>query len=104
MPLPGRSEQAPQANTPGNPVVTEASVPAPPRKRRAMWIPVTTLGLLAIIAFVLFRPASDDAAAPRPSASPKPSPKPLTTAEVYKALAPSVVVIETLDPATKKVT
>ncbi len=99
MPLPGRSEQA----TPGN-SVTEAGVPAPPRKRRAIWIPAAILGLVALIAFVVFRPASTDSARPLPSASPKPSPKPLSTAEIYAALAPSVVVIETINPATKQVT
>jgi len=99
MPLPGRSEQA----TPGN-SVTEAGVPAPPRKRRAIWIPAAILGLLALIAFIVLRPASTDSARPLPSASPKPSPKPLSTAEIYAALAPSVVVIETVNPATKQVT
>ncbi|GIH02558.1 hypothetical protein Rhe02_06250 [Rhizocola hellebori] len=59
---------------------------------------------LLLTAFLSFRMGSADSAKPLPTASPKPSPSPaLTTAQVYAALAPSVVVIETLDPATNRV-
>jgi S1-C subfamily serine protease len=57
-----------------------------------------------LTAYLSFSLGSGDSATPRPSASPKPSPSPaLTTAQVYEVIAPSVVVIETIDPATNRV-
>ena len=65
------------------------------------------IGAAVVVAFLLamylsFRMGSADSAKPLPTASPRPSPSPaLSTAQVFEALAPSVVVIETLDASNK---
>jgi putative serine protease PepD len=80
-------------------------VPAPPRRRRATLVGAAVVVSLALLvtAFVVVR--WDGGGSPRalPSRSPKPSATALSTAEVYEALAPSVVVIESLAPGTDQV-
>jgi S1-C subfamily serine protease len=68
-----------------------------------MLIAVAAVALLVLIVFLSLGWGSADTAIPRPSSSPKPSQAPLTTADVYEILAPSVVVIETVDLATNRV-
>jgi len=61
--------------------------------------------VLALTAFVSFRWGSADSAAPTPTATPAPTAvEELSTAEVFAALAPSVVTVETSSPGTGKVT
>jgi S1-C subfamily serine protease len=85
-------------------LTVEAGAPAPPRWRR--W---TAIGAAVVVALVLtaigfFRWGSADAPRPATAASPAPSrTAPPTTAEIYAALAPSVVTVQSLDPATSKV-
>jgi putative serine protease PepD len=100
MPLPpGRLEQPAPIDAPA-----QASAQAPPRKRRMVLIGAAAVLALLLTAFLSFRMGSADSAKPLPTASPKPSPSPaMTTAQVYAALAPSVVVIEMIDPATNEV-
>ena len=67
-----------------------------PRLRRRVAIGVVVAWAVAITAVVLTRGGGDAApVAARPSASPSASRGPLSVAEVYQALLPSVVLIET---------
>ena len=70
---------------------------SPSGRRRAFVVAAVLVALLAITAFLSFQwgASDDDAAGPAPTASPEPSgPVRLTTAEIYAAVAPSVVTIE----------
>jgi S1-C subfamily serine protease len=63
-------------------------------------IAVAVALVFLLTAYLSFRMGAGDSAKPLPTATPRPSPSPaLSTAEVFAALAPSVVVIETLDAA-----
>jgi putative serine protease PepD len=75
---------------------TEASPPVPSGRRRAYVVAVVLVALLALTAFLSFRwGASGDSADPAPTTSPEPSaPERLSTAEIYAAVAPSIVTIE----------
>jgi putative serine protease PepD len=78
-------------------LVVEADAPAPARQRRGMVIGVATVVALVLTAIVSFRWGSADSPKPLPTASPEATAtKQLSTAEVYAALAPSVVTIEAL--------
>jgi S1-C subfamily serine protease len=89
-------------------VVSVSGDPAPPaekpddKPRRALWrrvlIALVVVWAVAITAVVLLRgrDSGEPAALPAPSASA--SEAPLTTAEVYQTLRPSVVLIETRAP------
>ena len=67
------------------------------RLRRRVAIGVVAAWAVAITVVVLSRGGGDDTAAPaaRPSASPSASAGPLSVAQVYQTLLPSVVLIET---------
>ncbi len=86
-------------------LVVEAGTPAPPRRRRAAVIAAgAVVVVLLLAAFMYFRWGSADSSRPATAASPSPSPSgPPTTAELYAALAPSVVTVEALDRATNNV-
>jgi putative serine protease PepD len=80
---------------PGDPA-TEAAV-APPRRRRGVAIGAAVALALVITAFAAFRWGAADSVSPAPAPSPSPSvAEKLSTAEVYAAVAPSVVTIEAL--------
>jgi len=81
--------------------------PPPPRRRprREVMIGAVVVIALIVIAFFSFRSISGEEPRARPSASPRPSAPPeLKPAEIYAALAPSVVTIETLAKGTDRVT
>ncbi|GIF71689.1 S1C family serine protease [Asanoa siamensis] len=72
-----------------------AGVPPPRRRRRGWLIAAGVVVLLVVTAVVAFR--AGRGGGENPTAQPSPSPTaepPLTTAEVYQVLAPSVVSIE----------
>lgn len=77
---------------------------APPRRRwwRRSWlVSAGVLGLLAVTAVVAFRAGGGGAGRPQANLSPSPTREPpLTTAQVYAALAPSVVSIEAAGSGT----
>ena len=74
-----------------------------PELRRKALIGAIVLWAVAITAVVVFRGGGDDganpAAATRPSASPSASDAPLSVAEVYQTLLPSVVLIKSTGKA-----
>jgi S1-C subfamily serine protease len=75
-----------------------AGVPAPRRLRRVA-IGAAMVVLLVLTAVISFRWGSAGSPKPLPSVSPEASAvKELSTAEIYSALAPSVVVIEAVSP------
>ena len=75
-------------------VVIEAGGPAPSRPRRGWLAGVAVLLVLVLTAVVAFRWGAGSAPQPHVTASPKASPtRPPTSAEIYAALAPSVVTI-----------
>jgi S1-C subfamily serine protease len=80
-------------------VVEQATVeaPAPPSRRRGLVLGAIVVAALVLTAFVFFRwgSAGTPEALPTQAPSPSPSGQP-TTADVYAALAPSVVTIQTL--------
>jgi S1-C subfamily serine protease len=92
-------------------VLAQGTDPAPPRPRRRRpelppWLrrraPLIAAALLvlALTAYVAFQAGGGgtDTARPRPSASASPSPSgPPTIAQIYAAVAPSVVTIQALD-------
>jgi putative serine protease PepD len=81
----------------------EAAVRAPPR-RRAVVIGAVILLALALTAILSFRWGSADPSEPLPRASPDATAvEELSTAEIYAALAPSVVTVEALSPGTNRV-
>jgi S1-C subfamily serine protease len=74
----------------------------PPGAGRKLLIGAVAVWAVAITAVVLFRGGGDDKAAPaaaRPSASPSASDAPLTVAEVYQTVLPSVVLIRSTGKA-----
>jgi putative serine protease PepD len=80
-------------------VVAESQTPPPRRGRTWVVVAVAVVALLALTAVLSFRWGS--AGSPQATASPSPSPSaapPLTTAQIFKALAPSVVTIEATSP------
>lgn len=80
-------------------IVVEAGVPAPPRHRRPMVLGVAGVVALMLTAIVSFRWGSADSPAPSPTTSTEPTVNDeLSTAEIYAALAPSVVTIEAVNP------
>jgi S1-C subfamily serine protease len=87
--------------------MAEVGAPVPPRRRptATIWA-IVVVAALVLTAFVFFRwGSSTGTPAALPSASPKPSaPASLSAAEVYEALAPSVVTIESLSQGTNSVT
>jgi len=65
------------------------------RSRRAWLAVAAVVALLVVTAVVAFRWGASDTAQPAPAASPSPTAEaPLTTAQIFAALAPSVVAIE----------
>jgi putative serine protease PepD len=81
-------------------LVVEADAPAPPRRRRGPVIAAGVVVVLVLAAFVFFRWVSPGAPPAAATASPSPSPSgPPSTAEIYAALAPSVVTVEALGRA-----
>ncbi len=84
--------------------VGEADASASPRSRRGLAIGAAIVLALVLTAIVSFRWGSADPPKPLPSASPKATAvEPLSTAEIYAALAPSVVNIEAMSPGTNGV-
>lgn len=76
-------------------LVVEAGAPASPRRRRGVVIGVAIAVVLLLATVVSFRWGASRSPAAVPSASPSPSPSGLpTTADIYAALAPSVVTVE----------
>ncbi|HEX2774809.1 MAG TPA: trypsin-like peptidase domain-containing protein [Micromonosporaceae bacterium] len=72
-------------------------MPGPPRLRRVV-IGATIVVLLVLTAVVSFRWGSAGSPAPLPTVSPEPSAvEGLSTAQIYRSLAPSVVGIEAVD-------
>jgi S1-C subfamily serine protease len=85
---------------PGEP----ADAPTRPRwRQRRNQVAAAGVLALVLIAVVALWGASPDTPPPVAAPSPTPSATPLTTAQVYAAMAPSVVVIESLAPGTNKV-
>jgi S1-C subfamily serine protease len=86
-------------------LVVEAGAPAPRRRRRGAVIAAgAVVVVLLLAAFGYFRWGSAGSPPPATAASPSPSRTgPPTNAEIYAALAPSVVTVEALDRATSKV-
>jgi S1-C subfamily serine protease len=88
---------------PGEPAAG-ADLPASPRWRQRR-VQVAAGGVLALvlIAVVALWGGSPETAPPAAAPSPTPSATPMTTAQVYAAMAPSVVVVESLALGTNKV-
>ena len=88
--------------TPGDRVAeTEVPPPPPSGRRRALVIGTVLVSLLALTAVMSFRWGASGAPDPAPTASPEPSAaERLSNAEIYAALAPSVVTIEALTRTT----
>src|SRR5262245_51235380 len=84
-------------------VLAQADVETPAPRRRGLVVGAIAVLVLVLVAFLILRPESKDSATPRPTPSPSPSATPLTAAEIYSTVAPSVVTIESLD-AQKKAT
>jgi S1-C subfamily serine protease len=86
-------------------LVAEAGVPAPPRRRHGLLIGAAIGAVLVLTAIVAFRWGAADPPEPLPIASPTAGAvEELSTAQVYAALAPSVVTIEAVSPGTNRVT
>jgi len=81
----------------------EAGVETPPRRRRGVVIGAIAVLVLVLAAYFVFRPESADPAPQQAAPSPSPSATPLTAAEIFSTVAPSVVTIESLN-ARKQVT
>ena len=89
---------------PGDFVAEAGTHPPEPRRRRIMLITAVAVLALALTAFVAYRMGSGDP----PQALPTPTPQPTataepTTAEIYAALAPSVVTIQALTADSSQV-
>jgi S1-C subfamily serine protease len=101
----GRLDRGAEAVTVPVEVMIEGGSPAPSRRRRSVVLGAAVVVALIVTAFVSFRWGSSGTPSATPSASPKPSAPPeLKTAEIYEALAPSVVTIEMLANGTDRVT
>jgi putative serine protease PepD len=82
----------------------EADVPASPGRRRRLVVGAIVVLALVATAVVAFRLGSGGSPQAAPSARPSPSASgPPSTAEIYAALAPSVVTVEALIPRTNTV-
>ncbi|HLT09940.1 MAG TPA: trypsin-like peptidase domain-containing protein [Micromonosporaceae bacterium] len=84
----------------------DAGSPAPARRRNRWIAAAAVAAALAITAAVAFRwgSSANPAAEPVPAPSPTPSADAqLSTAEIYSALAPSVVTVEAVNPSTGRV-
>jgi putative serine protease PepD len=81
----------------------EDGTPAPPRRRRLV-VALAVAAALVLTAFVSFRWGASDTPQAAPTPSPKASAEELSTAEVYAALAPSVVTIQALGAGSDAVT
>jgi len=84
-------------------LVADAGLPA---RRRRRWVILGAAAVaLLVTALVSFRWGSANSPGPLPTASPEATAtEEPSTAEVYAALAPSVVTIETVRPGTNRVT
>jgi putative serine protease PepD len=85
-------------------LLAEAGVAAPPQRRRGLVIGAVLVLALVLTALWYFRWGA--AASPEPSPAPSPEPTAvdkLSTAEIYAALAPSVVTIDRMSPRTNSV-
>jgi putative serine protease PepD len=81
-----------------------AEVRPPPRAPRRRLIAAAVMLAVALLGFLSFRWGAATSASPLPTATPRPTAtKPPTTAEIYAALAPSVVTIEALNASTQAV-
>lgn len=81
-------------------LVAGPGVPAPPRRRRVA-IGAFVVALLVLTAVLSFRWSSAGSPEPLPTVSPEASAlEELSTAEIYRALAPSVVAIEAASPSS----
>jgi putative serine protease PepD len=88
----------------GPDLTVEPDVPQPPGRRRRVLVGAAVVVALAATALVSFRLGSGGSPQADPSARPSPSASgPRSTAEIYAALAPSVVTVEALVPRTDKV-
>ena len=77
------------------PVATDAGAPAPPRRDRRAVIGAAIVAALVLTAFLSYRWGSGGSPAPMPTPTPQSTaPERLSTAEIYSALAASVVSIE----------
>jgi putative serine protease PepD len=76
------------------PVATDAGAPAPPRRHRGAAIGAAIMVALILTAFVFYRLGSGGSPAPTATPTPQTSaPERLSTAEIYSAMAASVVSI-----------
>jgi S1-C subfamily serine protease len=78
-------------------VLEQADVATPARQRRGLVLGGIVVLVLVLAAYFVFRPDSADPATPRAAPSPSPSATPLTPAQIFSTVAPSVVTIESLD-------
>jgi S1-C subfamily serine protease len=91
MSAPGKL--VPAATRPDEPV-TDGAGSSPRRKRRGVVIGAVIAVALVLTALVSFRWGTTDTPQAAPAVTPTPSATPPTTAEIYAAIAPSVVTIE----------
>jgi putative serine protease PepD len=86
-------------------LVAEAGPPTPPGRRLgAVVISAVAVGVLVLAVVLALRWGSGETPEARPSATPSATPTgDPTTAEIYAALAPSVVTIERLAPGSDRV-
>jgi len=85
-------------------VVAGAGAPASPVRRRRVIVWAAGAAALVLAVIVFLRWGSAGSSGPLPAASPKASPaKALSTAEIYAALAPSVVTVEAVSRGTNRV-
>jgi S1-C subfamily serine protease len=86
------------------PPAVEPDAPASPGRRRALLVAAAVVVALVVTAAVWLRLGSGGSPRSAPAASPSPSASgPPSTAEIYAALAPSVVTVEALAGDTNKV-
>jgi S1-C subfamily serine protease len=78
-------------------VLEQADVETPARQRRGLVIGAIAVLVLVLAAYFVLRPEPKGIATPQLAPSPSPSATPLTAAEIYSTVAPSVVTIESLD-------
>jgi putative serine protease PepD len=84
-------------------LVSEAGVPAPSRRWRRWAVGAALVVLLGLATVVSFRWGSAGSPGPAPTASPEATAaEELDTAEIYAALAPSVVTIEAVGAGTNR--